>query len=320
MYKDGKKMVFAAIATLSFFVAGGISTIEVHADTVSESTSAATASSASDTKNPASSTATTTASATSNSAAKSDTAGATSSSAAKSDTASATSSSATAQSSAAGESVSSAKNTKVQQITFSELLTQARVATRADDTAMSHVTKENFLDYFTLNGSATYDAATGIVTITPDEKDQVGNFSLSSKIDMGTSFHLKGQVNLGDRTRTTNPSGADGVSFAFHNGNITDVGNAGGNLGLGGLQDALGFKLDTWHNGYRQPQSNVGADVDGAQVSPNNSDAFGWDADPTTSTGAFGAFVNTTKKMSPQLLENLLSVGGHPSNQIRCKK
>ncbi|WP_350341959.1 MucBP domain-containing protein [Limosilactobacillus fermentum] len=33
MYKDGKKFVFAAIATLSFFVFGGVSTVAVHADT-----------------------------------------------------------------------------------------------------------------------------------------------------------------------------------------------------------------------------------------------------------------------------------------------
>ena len=35
MYKDGKKFVFVAIATLSFFVFGGVSTVAVHADTTS---------------------------------------------------------------------------------------------------------------------------------------------------------------------------------------------------------------------------------------------------------------------------------------------
>ncbi len=102
MYKDGKKMVFAAIATLSFFVAGGVSTIEVHADTVSENTSAATASSTSDMKSAAPSTATTAASrpvsadviaaSTSSSAVKSDATSASSSSAVKSDATSASSS------------------------------------------------------------------------------------------------------------------------------------------------------------------------------------------------------------------------------------
>ena len=110
-----------------------------------------------------------------------------------------------------------------------------------DEAALAHVDKDNFLEYFRLNGSATYDAKTRIVTITPDQNNQVGNFSLTSKIDMNNSFTLTGQVNLG-----SNPNGADGIGFAFHSGNTTDVGIAGGNLGIGGLQDAIGFKLDTF--------------------------------------------------------------------------
>ena len=51
MYKDGKKFVFAAIATLSFFVFGGVSTVAVHADT----TTAATVNNTSDMKNAVSS-------------------------------------------------------------------------------------------------------------------------------------------------------------------------------------------------------------------------------------------------------------------------
>ncbi|ORI50706.1 hypothetical protein BMS87_09010 [Leuconostoc pseudomesenteroides] len=59
MYKDGKKFVFAAIASMSFFVFGGVSTVEVHADTTSGNSTAATvASSASDTKSAAQSAAT----------------------------------------------------------------------------------------------------------------------------------------------------------------------------------------------------------------------------------------------------------------------
>lgn len=50
------------------------------------------------------------------------------------------------------------------------------------------------------------------MTITPDEYNKVGNFSLKSKIDMNTSFTLTGKVNLG-----SNLMGADGIGFAFHN-------------------------------------------------------------------------------------------------------
>ncbi|WEY49450.1 KxYKxGKxW signal peptide domain-containing protein (plasmid) [Weissella confusa] len=58
MYKDGKKFVFAAIATLSFFVSGGVSTEAVHADTTSGNLTAATVNSTSDTKSSVSSAAT----------------------------------------------------------------------------------------------------------------------------------------------------------------------------------------------------------------------------------------------------------------------
>ncbi|WP_170165431.1 KxYKxGKxW signal peptide domain-containing protein, partial [Levilactobacillus cerevisiae] len=50
MYKDGKKFVFAAIATLSFFVFSGVSTVAVHADTTSGNLTAATVNSTRDTK------------------------------------------------------------------------------------------------------------------------------------------------------------------------------------------------------------------------------------------------------------------------------
>ena len=58
MYKDGKKFVFAAIATLSFLVFGGVSTVAVHADTTSGNLTAATVNSTSDTKSAVSSAAT----------------------------------------------------------------------------------------------------------------------------------------------------------------------------------------------------------------------------------------------------------------------
>ncbi|WP_252976531.1 KxYKxGKxW signal peptide domain-containing protein [Leuconostoc citreum] len=58
MYKDGKKFVCAAIATLSFFVFGGVSTVAVHADTTSGNLTAATVNSTSDPKSAAQSAAT----------------------------------------------------------------------------------------------------------------------------------------------------------------------------------------------------------------------------------------------------------------------
>uniref|UniRef100_UPI001BD48892 lectin-like domain-containing protein n=1 Tax=Streptococcus oralis TaxID=1303 RepID=UPI001BD48892 len=148
------------------------------------------------------------------------------------------------------------------------------------------VTKENFLDYFKLNGSATYNQHDGIVTLTPDENSRLGNFSLKSKINMNQSFKLKGQVNLGDKTQER--GGADGIGFAFHTGNITDLGASGGNLGIGGLRNATGFKLDTYRNLYVPPK--------GGRFDTNDATFFeyGWAEDPNL--GQFGSWVNTTFK------------------------
>ncbi|MDM8277423.1 MucBP domain-containing protein, partial [Lactobacillus gallinarum] len=226
-------------------------------------------------------------SASSSSAAKAETTSASSSSAAKAETTSASSSSA-----AKAETTSAKTRQTVTKISYNTLLQQLRTSKALatdkeapDKEALTHVTKDNFLDYFSLNGSATYDPNTGIVTITPDENDKVGNFSLKSKIDMNSSFTLTGQVNLGNKT--SDWGGADGIGFAFHNGNTTDVGNAGGNLGIGGLQNAIGFKLDTWHNDRFIPK----ATVPGAQVSSTDSNGFGWSQDPDTFNPQFGAFV-----------------------------
>lgn len=176
MYKDGKKMVFAAITTLSLLVSGGFSTVEVLADTASESAKAISA----------------------------------------------------------GTDIGAGtitQNERTVPVSYNDLINGLGTATK---TASVEVNKDNFSQYFDLNGSATYDQSTGIVTITPDDNNQVGNFALKSKIDTNSSFTLTGQVNLG-----ADPGGADGISFAFHNGNTTDLGNSGGNLGIGGTFGCL---------------------------------------------------------------------------------
>lgn len=108
---------------------------------------------------------------------------------------------------------------------------------------------------------------------------------------MNTSFTLTGQINLGNRT--SSQGGADGIGLAFHTGNITDIGKSGANLGIGGLQNVIGFKLDTYHNGYRTPQANE----DGAKVASTEPNGYGWDTDPDgTLFPQFGAFVKTSQK------------------------
>ena len=147
------------------------------------------------------------------------------------------------------------------------------------------VDKDSFNDYFNLNGSASYDQNAGVVTLTPASKNQVGSFTLNSKIDLNTSFSLLGYINLGE-----NPNGGDGLGFAFHDGNSSDLGNAGGNLGIAGLQNAIGFKIDTFLNKFVAPES----DLKGSMV--NQADSFGFGLNPDSGNPPYGAFVTTSKK------------------------
>jgi ubiquitin len=141
------------------------------------------------------------------------------------------------------------------------------------------ITKDNFLDFFVLNKDASYDKKNGIVTLTKNRQDQVGNFTLKNKINLDYDFTLSGSVNLG-----ANASGADGIGIAFHDGKTSDVGISGGNLGIAGLENAFGFKLDSWYNSATRPNSNA----------TTESNKFGWDKDPVR--GPFGSFVTTTYK------------------------
>ncbi|WP_423356974.1 Cna B-type domain-containing protein, partial [Melissococcus plutonius] len=147
------------------------------------------------------------------------------------------------------------------------------------------VNRENFLDYFQLGGVSTYDKGTGIVTLTPNKSHQVGNVTLKQRFHSHTSFDLKGAIYLGDKLDSE--GGADGIGFAIHPNAIGSVGYAGANLGIGGLPNAVGFKLDTFYNGKQTPDPNASDDVH----------KLGWDADPIRGqNNPFGAIVHTDAK------------------------
>ena len=302
LYKCGKNWAVMGISLFSLGLGMLVTGRPVSADVTTTSTSSSAVKTETTSASSSSATKADSTNASSSSATKADSTSASGSSAVKAETTSASSSSATkanvtsaSSSSAAKVKTTSAKTRQtVTKISYNTLLQQLHTSKTlaTDKEVLTHVTKDNFTDYFSLNGSATYDQNKGIVTITPDENNKVGNFSLKSKIDMNTSFTLTGQINLGNRT--SSQGGADGIGFAFHTGNTTDIGSAGGNLGIGGLQNAIGFKLDTYHNGYRTPQANK----DGAQVASTDSDGYGWDTDPDgTQFPQFGAFVNTSQKL-----------------------
>ena len=169
--------------------------------------------------------------------------------------------------------------------TSAKTVAKKAVAKTAAVTAASiptEVTKENFNDAFRLNGSATYEKNDGVVTLTPDVKNQSGNFALKNKIDLSKSFTLEGSINLGNKSMSY--EGADGIGFAFHNGHTDKVGMSGGALGIGNLVDAFGFKLDTFYNG---------GTVNGSK------DEF-FHGDPTKTKGSsFGAFTYTKRETVP---------------------
>ena len=109
---------------------------------------------------------------------------------------------------------------------------------------------KDFLTYFQRNGSAAgfdYDLATYTQTLTPDLGNQAGNVTLKTKVDMSQNFTFTGQINLGNKSQQN--GGADGVGFLFHPGDTSVVGAPGGAAGIGGVNGAFGFKLDTYYNG-----------------------------------------------------------------------
>jgi len=308
LYKCGKKWAVMGISLFSLGLGMLVTSRPVSADVTATSVSssavnvdATSASSSSSVKADATSASSSSSvkadatSASSSSSVKADATSASSSSAVKAETTSVSSSNAVkaettsaSSSSAAKANITSVKTRQnVTKISYNTLLQQLRTSKTlaASEDTLTHVTKDNFLDYFSLNGSASYDKNSGVVTITPNRNNQVGNFSLNSKIDMNKSFTLTGQVKLG-----SDPNGADGIGFAFHSGNTTDMGNAGGNLGIGGLQDAIGFKLDTWNNGYQEPSS----DKDGSEILPTDSNGFGWNKD--SMNAPYGTFVKTSNQ------------------------
>ncbi|KEI46775.1 hypothetical protein L086_0109320, partial [Staphylococcus epidermidis UC7032] len=142
------------------------------------------------------------------------------------------------------------------------------------------VNKDNFNEHMNLSGSATYDPKTGIATLTPDAYSQKGAISLNTRLDSNRSFRFTGKVNLGNRYEGYSPdgvTGGDGIGFAFSPGPLGQIGKEGAAVGIGGLNNAFGFKLDTYHN-TSTPKSDAKAKADPSNVGGG---------------GAFGAFVST---------------------------
>ncbi|HCG74272.1 putative Ig domain-containing protein, partial [Staphylococcus sp.] len=165
------------------------------------------------------------------------------------------------------------------------------------------VTKDNFNEHMNLSGSAVYDPKTGIVTLTPDDYSKKGAISLNTRLDSNRSFRFTGKVNLGSRYEgytKDNIVGGDGIGFAFSPGNLGQIGNEGAALGIGGLNNAFGFKLDTYHN-TSTPKADAKAKADPSTVGGGG--AFGAFVS-TDSNGVATTDVNSTAKLKVQPTDN----------------
>jgi len=105
---------------------------------------------------------------------------------------------------------------------------------------------ETLQSYLTLNGRASYDAASDIFTLTPDTKYALGAVMSNDKINLTYDFELKFDAYFG-----ANDAGADGIGFLLHDDpyGADAVGGGGGAHGLTGIRNGLGIEFDTFRNG-----------------------------------------------------------------------
>ena len=141
------------------------------------------------------------------------------------------------------------------------------------------VTPDNQDTFFTTSADAHKDG--NVVTLTDDAPSRKGAYTLFNKISLSESFELVGEINIGKRYEGYSPdrvTGGDGVSFVFTTSEPGVVGLDGASIGLGGIPNSFGFKLDTYHN-TSTPNASAKSDAD---------PKF-----PGYQNGAFGAFYRT---------------------------
>lgn len=147
------------------------------------------------------------------------------------------------------------------------------------------ISPNNFDSYFTANGSAKYDK--GQVTLT-DGKDQSGNITLKNQMDPNYAFIVNGGVSM--ELGKGDDQNADGISFIFHPGSTDMVGEGGGALGIGGLPNSFGFKIDNFFNGDDINSSPIENPAHKYFYADPSLDREG---DAITDGEAYGAFVYT---------------------------
>lgn len=102
-------------------------------------------------------------------------------------------------------------------------------------------------DCWTLNGNASNITVAGedCIQLTAAVNNQLGCAWSGSQIDFATDFNLTLDYFFGN-----NVNGADGNTFTFQPSASTACGTAGGQLGAGGLSNALSIEFDTYDNDF----------------------------------------------------------------------
>ena len=96
----------------------------------------------------------------------------------------------------------------------------------------------------TVNGSASYQDANHIFTLTPDAQGKAGAATFNDKVDLTHDFNMAFDIYFGPK------HAADGMAFVLHNdpNGVKAIGGGGSNLGAIGLQNGLAIEFDTWQN------------------------------------------------------------------------
>lgn len=122
---------------------------------------------------------------------------------------------------------------------------QPTKTTAADDISVIESGPERTQDFFAPFGDATVqrgaDGQWSQVILTPAMTNKAGAVTLNNRLDFSRDFTLQYSALLGNGK-------GDGMSFALYPGQIGAVGMFGGNLGVAGLPNAIGFKIDTYPN------------------------------------------------------------------------
>jgi Ca2+-binding RTX toxin-like protein len=95
---------------------------------------------------------------------------------------------------------------------------------------------------FTANGDAVNTAA-DVYTVTPNAELQHGSVMSDVRVDLGETFDLTFQINVG-----ADDNGADGMGFVLHNDPLghNALGGLGGAMGMVGITNGIGIEFDTF--------------------------------------------------------------------------